>query len=282
MIQHIEEGMTWQQAFAIINELIDKFNELYGATDGVVVDGHIDYNAITNKPSINGVELLGNKTQADIKVQIDSETQTALNTLGGRVSGVEDDLTETVTTEELDTELQPYAKTTDLPDMTGYYTKQQMDTSLGQKVDTSTYNTQMQQMNTAINSKADAGEVPTTAEWQALSAEMNAKVTQAGNSATAAGNSAQAAQTAAASVPANCATRLGALELTVDGDAQHDGLTDRTSNLETKMGTAGDKTSISDDLKETRVKSNDILEALKEVPEVYQKVKDIAALDVNY
>ena len=48
------------------------------------------------------------------------------------------------------------------------------------------------------------------------------------------------------------------------------------------MGTAGDKTSISDDLKETRVKSNDILEALKEVPEVYQKVKDIAALDVNY
>ena len=275
MIPHIEEGMTWQQVFGIINDLITEHNALYGATDGVVVDGHIDYNVITNKPSINGVELVGNKTQADINVQIDSETQTALNTLGGRVSVVEEDLTETVTTEELDTELQPYAKTTDLPDMTGYYTKQQVDTSLGQKVDTSTYNTQMQQMNTAINSKADAGEVPTTAEWQALSAEMDAKVTQAGNSA-------QAAQTAAASVPANCATRLGALELTVDGDAEHDGLTDRTSNLETKMGTAGDKTSISDDLKETRVKSNDILEALKEVPEVYQKVKDIAALDVNY
>lgn len=275
MIQHIEEGMTWKQVFAIINEMIDEFNELYGATDGVVVDGHIDYNVITNKPSINGVELVGNKTQADINVQIDSETQTALNTLGGRVSVVEEDLTETVTTEELDTELQSYAKTTDLPDMTGYYTKQQVDTSLGGKVDNTTFQTQMQQMNTAINSKADAGEVPTTAEWQALSAEMDAKVTQAGNSA-------QDAQTAAASVPANCNTRLSSLELTVDGDAQHNGLTSRTSTLENKMGTAGDKTSISDDLKETRVKSNDILEALKEVPEVYQKVKDIAALDVNY
>ena len=282
MIQHIEEGMTWQQAFAIINELIDKFNELYGATDGVVVDGHIDYNVITNKPSINGVELVGNKTQADINVQIDSETQTALNTLGGRVSVVEDDLTETVTTEDLDTELQPYAKTIDLPDMTGYYTKQQVDTSLGQKVDTTTYNTQMQQMTTAINSKADAGEVPTTAEWQALNSEMSAKVTQAGNSATAASNSARAAQTAAAQVPANCATRLGALELTVDGDAQHDGLTDRTSALETKVGNDGDHVDVTTDLKETRVKSNDILEALKAVPEVYEQVKDITPLAVNY
>lgn len=193
MIQHIEEGMTWQQVFAIINEMIDKFNGLYGATEGVVVDGHIDYNVITNKPSINGVELVGNKTQADINVQIDSETQTALNTLGGRVSVVEEDLTETVTTEELDTELQPYAKTTDLPDMTGYYTKQQVDTSLGQKVDTSTYNTQVQQLSTAINSKADAGEVPTVAQWQVLRSEMESKVTQAGNSASTAASAASAA-----------------------------------------------------------------------------------------
>lgn len=275
MIQHIEEGMTWQQVFAIINELIDKFNGLNGATDGVVVDGHIDYNVITNKPRINGVELVGNKTQADINVQIDSETQTALNTLGGRVSVVEEDLTETVTTEELDTELQPYAKTTDLPDMTGYYTKQQVDTSLGGKVDNTTFQTQMQQMNTAINSKADAGEVPTTAEWQALSAEMDAKVTQAGNSA-------QAAQTAAASVPANCNTRLSSLELTVDGDAQHNGLTERTSNLETKVGNQGDHVDVTTDLKETRVQSNDILEQLKLVPEVYERVKDIQPLAVNY
>ena len=117
---------------------------------------------------------------------------------------------------------------------------------------------------------------------QAAVSQADAKATQAGNSATAANNSAQTAQAAAATVPSNCATRLGALELTVDGDAQHDGLTTRTSNLETKVGNQGDHVDVTTDLKETRVQSNDMLSKLKEIPEIYDKLQNIEPLVVNY
>jgi len=73
-----------------------------------------------------------------------------------------------------------------------------------------------------------------------------------------------AAETAAASVPENTSTRL--------------------TNLEDRMGNAGKKVSISDDLKESRVKTNDLLGALKQIGsgDVYDHVRDIADLDVNY
>ena len=77
--------------------------------------------------------------------------------------------------------------------------------------------------------------------------------------------------------------RISALENTVNGTGSTQGLTSRTLSLENKMGDTGDKTSVSADLKETRVKTNDILEALKEFsPEMYEKMKSIGALDVNY
>lgn len=77
-------------------------------------------------------------------------------------------------------------------------------------------------------------------------------------------NAKTAAETAAASVPTNAATRI--------------------TNLEDRLGDVGKKVSVSADLKESRVKTNTILDALKAMGagEVYDKVKDIVELDVNY
>lgn len=284
--------MTWKQAFGIINQLIDVVNGLNEAMGGALVDGKIDYNSVVNRPQINGVELVGNLTQAQLEISLDSETTRMLDSFDERLGDVEGSLVKRPTITDLEAALQPYAKTVDLPDISGLATKQE----LSQKVATTDFNSTITAINTAIGSKASAGEVPTTVQWNALITEMNAKVTQAGNSATAAANSAttcrtqcdiatQKAQEAASSAQSvsGAISRIDALENTIDGTGSTQGVVSRVLNLENRVGDAGKKVSISSDLKESRVKTNTILEALKEVSgEVYEKVKNIAELDVDY
>lgn len=294
-VQPIYEGESYASIFQKLNTLIAGYNEMVQALGSALNNGTFDYNSLSNRPSINNVLLEGNKTQDQLSISIDSETQAALTQIGTQIEGINTSLAGKVNTDSLPTVLQPYAKSTDIPDVSGLATKTELNTGLAGKVDSTTFNTTVTSLNTSINSKASAGEVPTLVQWNTLNTEMTAKVTQAGNSATAAANSATSAGNSATTA-SNKATeasqsaqsvsgavnRISALENTVNGTGSTQGLTSRTLSLENKMGSAGDKTSISDDLKESRVKTNDILAALKEVPDVYAKVKEIAALDVNY
>lgn len=295
-IPSITEGMTWAQAFGIINQLITAVNALSEAVGGALVDGRVDYNSIVNRPKINGVELVGDLTQAQLSISLDSETIEKINSFDDRVGGVEDSLAQRVTVDELNSTLQPYAKTADLPDISNLATKTELTQGLNERVSVTNFNTVLTQLNTTIGSKASAGEVPTTVQWNILLTQMETKVTQAGNSATAAANSAttcrtqcdiatQKAQEAASSAQSvsGAISRIDALENTIDGTGSTQGVVSRVLNLENRVGDAGKKVSISSDLKESRVKTNVILEALKEVSgEVYERVKNIAELDVDY
>lgn len=299
MIENIAQGMTAAQVFDILNRLIDEHNQMMATLGGALVDGHFDYNGLANKPTINSIELTGNLTQADLEISPDVEVIRQINNFGQQLETMEETVQRKVSADDLATTLQSYARTADLPDVSNFVTTSAMNTALAQKVDSTTYNTTITQLNTAIGSKANADAVPTTVQWNALITEMNAKVTQAGNSATAAANSAttcttqcgiatQKAQEAAQSAQSvsGAVTRITNLETTVNGSGSTQGLSSKVSTLETKVGSAGEKVDIATDLKETRVKSNDVLEALKEAfantPEMYDKVKDIVALDVNY
>ena len=287
-VQPIYEGESYASIFQKLNTLIAGYNEMVQALGSALNNGTFDYNSLSNRPSINNVLLEGNKTQDQLSISIDSETQSALSQIGTQIEGINTSMAGKVNTNDLPTVLQPYAKSTDIPDVSGLATKTELNNGLAGKVDSTTFNTTVTSLNTSINSKASAGEVPTLVQWNTLNTEMTAKVTQAGNSATAAATSATTASNKAteasqsAQSVSGAVNRISALENTVNGTGSTQGLTSRTLSLENKMGNAGDKTSISDDLKETRVKSNDILEALKQVPEVYEQVKDIVALDVNY
>ena len=287
-VQPIYEGESYASIFQKLNTLIAGYNEMVSALGSALNNGTFDYNSLSNRPSINNVLLEGNKTQDQLSISIDSETQQALTQFGTQIEGINTSLAGKVNTNDLPTVLEPYAKSTDIPDVSGLATKNELNNGLAGKVDSTTFNTTVTTLNTSINSKASAGEVPTLVQWNTLNTEMTAKVTQAGNSATAAANSATTASNKAteasqsAQSVSGAVNRISALENTVNGTGSTQGLTSRTLSLENKMGDVGDKTSISADLKETRVKSNDILEALKQVPEVYEQVKDIVALDVNY
>ena len=288
-VQPIYEGESYASIFQKLNTLIAGYNEMVQALGSALNNGTFDYNSLSNRPSINNVLLEGNKTQDQLSISIDSETQQALTQFGTQIEGINTSLAGKVNTNDLPTVLEPYAKSTDIPDVSGLATKNELNTGLAGKVDSTTFNTTVTSLNTSINSKASAGEVPTLVQWNTLNTEMTAKVTQAGNSATAAANSATTASNKAteasqsASSVSGAVNRISALENTVNGTGSTQGLTSRTLSLENKMGDTGDKTSVSADLKETRVKTNDILEALKEFsPEMYEKMKSIGALDVNY
>ncbi len=193
MIENITQGMTAAQVFDILNRLIDEHNQMMTALGGALVDGKFDYNGLANKPSINSVELVGDRTQADLDISIDTTVTRELSSFRQRIGEAESALRQKVSTDDLTTRLADYAKSTDLPDVSVLATKQELSRGLAEKVTTKDFNTVLTQLNTSIDSKASAGEVPTVAQWQVLRSEMETKVTQAGNSASSAASAASAA-----------------------------------------------------------------------------------------
>lgn len=93
--------MTWAQAFGIINQVINAINALTTAVGGAVVDGRVDYNSIINRPRINGIELVGDVTQAQLNISPDQETVERIATINERVGGVEDTLGNKLNTTDL-------------------------------------------------------------------------------------------------------------------------------------------------------------------------------------
>lgn len=67
-INDIQEGMTWGDAIAILNQVISAVNALQTATGGALVEGRFDYEALRNKPKISNVTLNGNKTLAQLGI----------------------------------------------------------------------------------------------------------------------------------------------------------------------------------------------------------------------
>lgn len=100
-IPSITEGMTWAQAFGIINQLIAAVNALSEAVGGALVDGSVDYNSIVNRPKINGVELVGDLTQAQLSISLDQETVERIETINERIGDVEDALGNKLNTTDL-------------------------------------------------------------------------------------------------------------------------------------------------------------------------------------
>lgn len=181
MIENIKQGMTAAKVFDILNRLIDEHNQMMTALGGALVDGKFDYNGLANKPRINNVELLGDLTQADLDISIDTTVTRELSSFRQRIVDAENTLLQKVSTADLTTRLADYAKSTDLPDVSVLATKQELNRGLAEKVTKNDLSTVLTQLNTAISSKASAGEVPTVVQWHVLKADMDAKVTAAEN-----------------------------------------------------------------------------------------------------
>ena len=72
-ISHLEKVITGDaEPISHLEQII----ALYGGSGG---SGTNNYNALLNKPSINGVTLTGNKTLVDLKLLYEEEITTASN-----------------------------------------------------------------------------------------------------------------------------------------------------------------------------------------------------------
>lgn len=114
--------------------------------------GTTDYNALSNKPQVGGIELSGNKTLEELGIQPQGDyatseqlaskaDATAIPTKVSQLANDSNYLTavpdEYVTDTELTQALEGYATTDDIPDTSQLATK----TELNAKLDTETYNT---------------------------------------------------------------------------------------------------------------------------------------------
>lgn len=72
MIETLQEGMSAAQVFAVLNALIAEHNELMTALGGVLAGGELSYNALTDKPTLDGVELTGDVSSADLSLTVDN------------------------------------------------------------------------------------------------------------------------------------------------------------------------------------------------------------------
>ena len=74
-ISHTEKVIAGQEpAISHLEQIIVKYG-----TGGSGGSGTNNYNALLNKPSINGIDLVGNKTLVDLKLLYEEEITTASN-----------------------------------------------------------------------------------------------------------------------------------------------------------------------------------------------------------
>ena len=72
-VTHLEKTIAGQETPVTH---LEKIIALYGGGSG---SGTNNYNALLNKPSINGIDLIGNKTLADLKLLYEEEITTPSN-----------------------------------------------------------------------------------------------------------------------------------------------------------------------------------------------------------
>lgn len=64
--------MSAEKVFEVLNALIAEHNALMSALGDVLADGQLSYNALADKPSLDGVELTGDVSTADLALSVDS------------------------------------------------------------------------------------------------------------------------------------------------------------------------------------------------------------------
>lgn len=69
----IKEGMPWSEAISILNGYISEIENIKKAIGECVVDGRIDYNALSNQPRINGVQLSDKSTSEELNISVTKE-----------------------------------------------------------------------------------------------------------------------------------------------------------------------------------------------------------------
>lgn len=96
--------------------------------------GISDYQDLDNKPSINGVELVGNKTTADLGIEVDTSKFPTREELEEKADKTEiPDVSGFATKEELDSKQDKgdYALRSDIPDLTIYVLREELNTLVG-------------------------------------------------------------------------------------------------------------------------------------------------------
>lgn len=86
MIKNIQKGMTMGEVVDILNQLIDQYNSTEGVIASALVNGKIDYNAIQNRPSVEGVELVGDVNLPSLGAAGQDDVDEEIKTLDSRVS----------------------------------------------------------------------------------------------------------------------------------------------------------------------------------------------------
>ena len=197
--------MQFGEVFAIINQLIVGFNELRNSVGTSLSDGVLDYNKLGNKPRINGIELYGDRAQAELELEADADTLQAVRDLGAQVDG-------------MTTERQGYVqriatletnRTADIArvatlegekaardqDLVNYKTAiNTLSQSVSERMNVESRETKrneesraqiaafqsdVSEVRSGLASKADAANTPTTATWQQLKTAMDADVARA-------------------------------------------------------------------------------------------------------
>lgn len=254
-IATIQRGMQFGEVFAIINQVIAKLNQLETAVGDSLTNGVLDYNKLGNKPLINGVVLVGDRAQAELAIAADETTLQAVRDIGIQMDGITSErqgyVLRLATLEEY--------RTSDIARVLVLEgEKTQRDNQVGNLVAESA-------LIVAASNQAS------TAKNEAVAAK---------NDAVAAKNSAQQY----ANNLANDIQRLDNLVLVVGYASEQDkpgtGIIRDIEVVTEKIGNVGDKVSITSDLKETREKTNDVIQKL--IDKGAFATADVDKLDVNY
>ena len=191
--------MQFGEVFAIINQLIVGFNQMSEAIGTSLTGGVLDYNKLGNKPRINGVELLGDRAQAELELEADADTLQAVRDLGTQVDGMTTerqgyvqristlesnrtaDIARVATLEgekaSRDADLTAYKAT--INGITQSVTERMSGVESRETTRNTEYRNALQQVQTGLQQKADAASTPTTATWQNLKTAMDADLARA-------------------------------------------------------------------------------------------------------
>lgn len=202
-IPTITEGMTWQQVFAILNQVIEAVNTINSALGETIESGSIDYNNLANKPSINGVTLAGSLVQSDLNLSLDAETVATMEAYESRLSGAESSLLDKVSSNGLTAVLADYALSADIPDVTDFVTTSVLTSALAGKVSTEDFNSTLTQLNTAIAAKVNSGETYTSTQIDTLLSQKQATISDLSTIRTGAAAGATAYQKPTTGIPSS-------------------------------------------------------------------------------
>lgn len=173
--------MTFGEVFAILNELVAGFNQLRDAVGSSLTGGVLDYNKLGNKPSINSVELVGDRAQSELALEADAATLQAVRDLGAQIDGFTVERQGYVLRLSV-VETNRTADVARIATLEGEKTARDNDITAYK----TTINTMAQSVQERVNNvesgmqlKADKADTPNTATWINLRTAMDAAVASA-------------------------------------------------------------------------------------------------------